>query len=60
MDFKNIDPKKLPLIINAIGVIVMFIWGMAGNDWQHSWIAVAISGVISGLLYALNGKNKDE
>ena len=26
MDFKNVDPKKLPIVINAIGVIVMFIW----------------------------------
>ncbi|MBR0268008.1 MAG: hypothetical protein IJQ71_11335 [Clostridia bacterium] len=58
MDFKNIDPKKLPIVINAIGVIVMFIWGVLGNDWSHSWIAVAISGVISGVIYSLFGSKE--
>ena len=58
MDFKNIDPKKLPIVINAIGVIVMFIWGVLGIDWAHSLIAVAISGVISGVIYALFGSKE--
>jgi len=29
-----------------------------GNDWKHSWIAVCISGVISGVVYTI-GKQKE-
>ncbi len=58
MDFKNIDPKKIQNVINELGVIVTFIWGVLGNDWAHSWIAVAISGVISGVIYALFGSKE--
>ena len=52
------DYKKLTPIINAVGVIIMFLWGTIGNDWQHSWIAVCISGVISGIVYTI-GKQKE-
>lgn len=53
------DYRKLCPIINAVGIITMFVWGIAANDWGHSWIAVCISGVISGLIYAF-GKNQDK
>lgn len=53
------DYKKLCPIINAVGVIVMFIWGVFGDDWKHSWIAVCIGGIISGLVYYL-GKNQEK
>ncbi len=50
--------KKLTPIINAVGVIVMFLWGTLGNDWQHSWIAVCISGVISSVVYSIGKQNE--
>lgn len=50
--------KKLTPIINAVGVIVMFLWGTLGNDWQHSWIAVCISGVISRVVYSIGKQNE--
>ena len=53
------DIKKLIPIINIIGVLVMVLWGTLGNDWEHSWIAVCVSGVISGLVYSY-GKSKDK
>ena len=58
MDFKNFDLKKLPILINSLGVIVMLLWGTLGNDWEHSWIAVAVSGVLSGAIYAISGSAK--
>lgn len=58
MDFKNFDVKELPLIINAIGVLVMFLWGFIGNAWDKSWIAVCVSGVLSGLCYSMLGKGE--
>ena len=55
------DMKKLPVVINAVGVLVMMLWGVIGNAWDKSWIAVCVSGVISGVIYALYGKdNKKE
>ena len=52
------DIKKLPPIINAVGVLVMILWGTLANDWGHSWVAVCVSGVISGLIYYL-GNSKE-
>ena len=51
--------KMLPPIINAIGLIVMILWGTLGNDWGHSWIAVCVSGILSGLIYSLS-KQQDQ
>ena len=53
MDYKKITP-----IINAVGVLVMILWGTLGNDWGHSWIAVCVSGVISGVLYSLGKQDE--
>ena len=53
------DIKKLTPLISAAGVIIMILWGSLANDWEHSWIAVCVSGVISGLVYSY-GKSKDK
>ena len=53
------DIKKIIPIINGVGVLVMFLWGTLGNDWGHSWIAVCVSGIISGILYSY-GNSKDQ
>jgi len=58
MDFKNLDPKKLTVVLNGIGVIIMFLWGTFGNAWDKSWIAVAVSGVLSGIIWTLGGGEK--
>ena len=54
------DIRKLPPIINGIGVIVMFVWGQLGHDSGHSWIAVVVSGVISGMIYTLAKPDNEE
>jgi len=52
------DYKKLCPIINAVGVIIMFIWGALFNGWNKSWIAVCVCGVISGLVYCIGKQNE--
>ena len=53
------DLRKYAPIINAIGLIVMIVWGVVGNDWGHSWIAVRVSGIITGVIYSM-GKQQDK
>ena len=52
------DLKKLAPIISALGVLVMIVWGALANDWEHSWVAACVGGVISGLIYSYS-KPKD-
>ena len=47
------DMNKLIPIISIISVCVMIIWGMVGNDWGHSWIAVFVGGVVIAILKIL-------
>ena len=53
------DFDKLSKIVPIIGVIVMFLWGVLGNDWGHSWIAVVIGGLLAGIFRVMANK-KDE
>ena len=53
------DYKKLSAIIPMVSVAVMIVWGVLGNDWGRSWIAVAIGGIISGILRVLS-KDQDD
>ncbi|MBR5110273.1 MAG: hypothetical protein IK099_08760 [Clostridia bacterium] len=53
------DYKKLSMIIPMVSVAVMIAWGVLGNDWGRSWIAVAIGGILSGILRVLAG-NEDK
>ena len=52
------DYRKLAPIINAIGLIVMLVWGVLADDWSHSWIAVCVSGIITGAIYSLGKQNE--
>lgn len=55
---------NLKVIINSlpfVGVLVMVLWGVLGNAWNISWIAVCAAGILMGLLSAVNAnlnKNK--
>ena len=48
------DYKKLAPVFSGLGVITMFVWGVLGNDWGHSWIAAVIGGVLSGICVTLS------
>ena len=52
------DLKKITAIIGLVSVVVMFLWGMLGNDWAHSWIAVFVGGVVCALLRILSKDSK--
>ncbi len=49
-------------IIAIISVAVMIVWGMLGNAWNISWIAVFIGGclmaILSIVMAGMNKKNK--
>ena len=54
------DYKKLSTIIPMLSVAVMIAWGVLGNDWGRSWIAVAIGGILAGVCRVMgSGKNDD-
>ena len=58
MDFSKLDFNKVAPIISIVSVVVMFLWGMLGNDWGHSWIAVFIGGAIISILKIVTGNNQ--
>ena len=49
-------------IIAIISVAVMIVWGMLGNAWNISWIAVFIGGclmaILSIVMAGMKKKNK--
>lgn len=49
-------------IIAIISVAIMIVWGMPGNAWGISWIAVFIGGclmaILSIVIAGLNKKDK--
>ena len=49
------DYKKLSVIIPMASVAVMILWGVLGNDWGRSWIAVAVGGILSAICRVLAG-----
>ena len=53
------DMKKIAPIISIVSVVVMFLWGMLGNDWSHSWLAVFIGGALIAILSILNKDKKE-
>jgi len=53
------DMKKLAPVISIISVVVMFLWGMLGNDWSRSWIAVFVGGALIAILSILNKEKKE-
>ena len=48
------DMKKLIPIIGMVSVGVMVVWGTVANDWNHSWLAVFVGGIVMGVLSMLN------
>ena len=54
---------NLKTIINTIpfiGLIVMVLWGVLGNAWNISWIAVAIGGILMAILSIINKNMNDD
>ena len=55
------DMKKLAPVISIVSVVIMFLWGMLGNGWDKSWLAVFIGGAVIAVLSILNkGKDNDK
>lgn len=54
------DYKKLATIIPMLSVAVMIAWGVLGNAWGKSWIAVAIGGILAAVLRVMAGDNKSD
>ena len=52
--------KTLNRIIPIVSCGVTFLWGMLGNAWNISWIAVAIGGMLMGILHAIDKGGEDE
>lgn len=53
--------KTIINIIPFIGVLAMVLWGVLGNAWNISWIAVFIGGVLMVILSIINkGMEKDK
>ncbi|MBQ7505032.1 MAG: hypothetical protein IJT79_06935 [Ruminococcus sp.] len=53
--------KTIIGILPFIGALVMVLWGVLGNAWNISWIAVCVSGVLMAILSIINaGLNKDK
>lgn len=57
---KKMDYKKLSAIIPMLSVAVMIAWGVLGNDWGRSWIAVAIGGILSAVFRTLAKDSSDD
>lgn len=50
--------KKLGVLFPVIAIIsvaVMIVWGMLGNAWNISWIAVIIGGCLMAILAIVMG-----
>lgn len=54
------DYKKLATIIPMLSVAVMIAWGVLGNAWGKSWIAVAIGGILAAVLRVMAGDDKSD
>ena len=53
------DMKKIAPIISIVSVVIMFLWGMLGNGWSKSWIAVFIGGALIAVLSIVNKDKKE-
>ncbi len=42
--------RKIPFV----GCIVMVLWGVLGNAWNISWIAVVVGGILMAILSIIN------
>ncbi len=46
--------KTIINIIPFVGVLVMVLWGVLGNAWNISWIAVCVGGILMAILSIIN------
>lgn len=46
--------KTIINIIPFVGVLVMVLWGVLGNAWNISWIAVCVGGILMAILSVIN------
>ena len=53
------DMKKIAPIISIVSVVIMLLWGMLGNGWSKSWIAVFIGGALIAILNIVNKDKKE-
>ncbi len=53
------DYKKLATVIPMLSVAVMIAWGVLGNAWDKSWIAVAIGGILAAVVRVMAGGKSD-
>ena len=52
--------KKLIPVISIVSVAVMILWGMLGNAWDKSWLAVFVGGIAITVISILNKGNMDK
>ena len=50
---KDIKTGTICSIISMVSVAIMFLWGVFGNGWNVSWVAVMIGGMLSGIVYMI-------
>ena len=51
--------KTIIGILPILGVMVMVLWGVLGNAWNISWIAVFVGGCLMGILGIILGAQKE-
>ena len=51
--------KKLNRIIPIVSLATAWLWGMLGNAWNISWIAVPIGGMLMGIIHILDDKDEE-
>ena len=47
---KNVKTGTICASISMISVFIMFVWGYAAGDFEHSWLAVMAGGIASGIV----------
>lgn len=52
--------KKLSRIIPIVSVGVMIVWGTLAKDYQHSWLAVFVGGILVAVINVLGRKDKND
>ena len=43
---KDLSTNTLSTIISMVSMLVMFIWGYIEGNFNHSWLAIMVGGII--------------
>ena len=43
---KDLSTNTLSTIISMVSLLVMFIWGYIEGNFDHSWLAIMVGGII--------------